>query len=72
MIPITLPFGIMQEKARRGELTREQYRQLIEALKLLRQVEALAFDGGIPIEDAKPVGSQESIRAGNGRSGGFR
>ena len=35
------PFTIMQEKADRGELTREQYKQLIEALKLKREVEAL-------------------------------
>ena len=35
------PFSIMAEKARRGELTREQYKQLIEALKLKRQVEEL-------------------------------
>jgi hypothetical protein len=31
----------MEEKAARGELTREQYRQLIEALKLKREVEKL-------------------------------
>ena len=35
------PFSIMEEKAMKGELSREQYRQLIEALKLKRQVEAL-------------------------------
>ncbi len=33
------PFSIMEEKAARGELTREQYKQLIEVLKLKREVE---------------------------------
>ena len=37
----TTPFRVMQEKAKRGELTRLQYQQLIEALKLKRQVEEL-------------------------------
>jgi RNA polymerase sigma factor (sigma-70 family) len=35
------PFNIMQVKARRGELTREQYRQLIEALKMKKQIDSL-------------------------------
>ena len=35
------PFSIMETKASRGELTREQYRQLIEALKLKKQVDDL-------------------------------
>jgi RNA polymerase sigma factor (sigma-70 family) len=35
------PFSIMEEKARKGELTRQQYQQLIEALKLKREVEKL-------------------------------
>jgi RNA polymerase sigma factor (sigma-70 family) len=35
------PFSIMEEKAARGELTREQYRQLIEALKLKNEVDKL-------------------------------
>ena len=35
------PFHIMEGKAKRGELTREQYRQLIEALKYKREVETL-------------------------------
>jgi hypothetical protein len=35
------PFSIMEEKARLGVLSREQYRQLIEALKLRKQVETL-------------------------------
>ncbi len=39
--PEVTPLSIMEEKARRGDLTREQYKQLIEALKLKRQVEEL-------------------------------
>ena len=36
------PFSIMEEKAQRGELTRQQYQQLIEALKLRAEVAKLA------------------------------
>ncbi len=39
------PFSIMKEKARKGELTRQQYQQLIEALKLKRQVEESLVSG---------------------------
>ena len=61
----------MQEKARRGELTREQYKQLIEALKLRRQVEALTIDGGIPPEDVKSAAP--GIHSGREwQVGGFR
>ena len=35
------PFSLMEEKAREGKLTRVQYLQLIEALKLRKQVETL-------------------------------
>ena len=35
------PFSLMEEKAMRGELTRVQYRQLIEALKLRSEVAKL-------------------------------
>jgi RNA polymerase sigma factor (sigma-70 family) len=38
------PFSIMEEKASRGDLTREQYKQLIEALKLRKQVEDLCTE----------------------------
>ena len=37
----TTPLRIMEEKAMRGELTREQYRQLIETLKLRNEVGGL-------------------------------
>ena len=40
------PFSIMEGKAIRGELTREQYKQLIEALKMKRQVQSLVGDEG--------------------------
>ena len=38
------PLGIMEDKAMRGELTREQYKQLIEVLKLRKEVEVLTSE----------------------------
>ena len=45
--PILTPFSIMKEKAEKGLLTREQYLQLIEALKMNRQVEQLTAQGSL-------------------------
>ncbi len=43
--PALTPFSIMREKAEKGLLTREQYLQLIEALKMKGQVEQLTRRG---------------------------
>ena len=63
------PLDIMFEKASRGELTRQQYQQLIEALKLWRQVQSLRMDPFIPAEGG---GFNGGVRAEKAQPGGFR
>jgi hypothetical protein len=63
-------FEGMYDKARRGELTREQYKQLIEALKLWRQVESLMKDGSVENNQLGGLGGANP--AGDSKPGGFR
>jgi len=53
---VITPFTIMEDKARMGQLTREQYKQLIEALKMKNQVQKLlAGEGGMGAIDFFPT-----------------